>query len=60
MGQIELCINFDDVVKSLENIQVVRLLLMKHFQKRGLVASFIPKASEDLGTGAHAHLSLWK
>lgn len=46
--------------RALENNLLVRTVLKKHFAKKGLIVGLIPKPSEDLGNGAHAHMSLWK
>ena len=39
---------------------IAKMVIRKHFEKKGLITSFIPKPNEAMGTGAHAHLSLWK
>ena len=35
-------------------------MLSKHFQKKGILVNFLPKPNDGVGSGAHAHLSLWK
>ena len=54
-------IKFDEVTRSIENYIIARMTLEKHFEKKGLIVSFVPKLSvSQLGNGAHVHLSLWK
>lgn len=37
------------------------LVILKHFEKKGIIASFVPKMGPlILGNGGHVHLSLWK
>ena len=54
-------LRYDEVMKSIDNYFITRLVLKKHFEKKGMLVSFLPLTREkDVGTGAHAHISLWK
>jgi glutamine synthetase len=48
-------------MKSIEHYTITKMVLQKHFEKKGLIVSFVPLTKlNTLGNGAHAHLSLWK
>jgi glutamine synthetase len=53
-------LKYDDVMKALDNYILARLTISHHFRQKGLVVSFLPKLSDDQGTGCHCHISIWK
>lgn len=56
-----MAIRFTEVMRSIDNYNIAKLTLQKHFEKKGIIVSFIPKPTEtEMGNGAHAHLSIWK
>ncbi|TNV78932.1 hypothetical protein FGO68_gene15654 [Halteria grandinella] len=60
-GQFEFAIKYTEVVRTIENYLIARMVIQKQFEKKGIIVSFVPKMSSDaVGNGAHVHLSLWK
>lgn len=60
-GQFEMAIRYTEVMRSIDNYNIAKMTIQKHFEKKGIIVSFIPKPSADeMGNGAHSHLSLWK
>ncbi|KAL2323451.1 hypothetical protein Fmac_027830 [Flemingia macrophylla] len=60
-GQFELILKYTICTKAADNLvythEVIRAIARKH----GLLATFIPKyALDDMGSGSHVHLSLWR
>ena len=47
-------------MKGIEKFYVIKNVLENYFLKKGLIVSFIPKYNDGVGSGAHAHISLWK
>lgn len=60
-GQFEISIKYDEVFRSIDNYHIARMTIQKHFEKKGLKVTYLPKIDKDqTGSGAHVHLSLWK
>ncbi|TNV79289.1 hypothetical protein FGO68_gene15670 [Halteria grandinella] len=60
-GQFEITLRFDEALKMVDNYLTTRMIIAKHFQKKDLVASFLPMhPGIPMGNGNHVHFSLWK
>ncbi|XP_027363467.1 protein fluG [Abrus precatorius] len=60
-GQFELSLGYTTCTKAADNLIYTREVVRAIARKHGLLATFIPKyALDDLGSGSHVHLSLWK
>ncbi|ESW16388.1 hypothetical protein PHAVU_007G152500 [Phaseolus vulgaris] len=60
-GQFEVVLKYSICTKAADNLIFTREVVRAIARKHGLLATFIPKyASDDLGSGSHVHLSLWR
>ncbi|XP_020205025.1 protein fluG [Cajanus cajan] len=60
-GQFELVLKYTICTKAADNLVYTREVVRAIARKHGLLATFIPKyALDDLGSGSHVHLSLWR
>ncbi|RDX78982.1 fluG, partial [Mucuna pruriens] len=60
-GQFELALKYTICTKAADNLVFTREVVRAIARKHGLLATFIPKyALDDLGSGSHVHLSLWR
>ncbi|TKY52995.1 fluG protein [Spatholobus suberectus] len=60
-GQFELVLKYTICTKAADNLIFTREVVRAVARKHGLLATFIPKyALDDLGSGSHVHLSLWR
>ncbi|KAL2323185.1 hypothetical protein Fmac_027564 [Flemingia macrophylla] len=60
-GQFELVLKYTICTKAADNLVYTREIVRAIARKHGLLATFIPKyALDDLGSGSHVHLSLWR
>ncbi|CAJ1968859.1 unnamed protein product [Sphenostylis stenocarpa] len=60
-GQFEVVLKYTICTKAADNLIFTREVIRAIARKHGLLATFIPKyALDDLGSGSHVHLSLWR
>ncbi|KAL2323182.1 hypothetical protein Fmac_027561 [Flemingia macrophylla] len=60
-GQFELILKYTICTKAADNLVYTREVIRAIARKHGLLATFIPKyALDDMGSGSHVHLSLWR
>ncbi|XP_027936750.1 protein fluG isoform X1 [Vigna unguiculata] len=60
-GQFEVVLKYTICTKAADNLIFTREVVRAIARKHGLLATFIPKyALDDLGSGSHVHLSLWR
>ena len=61
-GQFRLTLpKHEEVLKAIDDYYLVRMLLKKHFEKKGLIVSFLPTTADMAGhVNAVVSLSLWK
>ena len=51
----------EELLKAIDDYYLVRMLLKKHFDKKGLIVSFLPASADMAGhVNAVISLSLWK
>jgi glutamine synthetase len=59
-SQWEINLRYDDALKAADDAHLFKLAIKEIAAKRGLVATFMGKPIQELGTsGYHLHLSLW-
>lgn len=50
-----------EITKSIEEYNIVKMVIQKHFNEKGIMASFVPKINEsERGNNLNAHFTLWK
>ncbi|KAE8713193.1 glutamate-ammonia ligase isoform 2 [Hibiscus syriacus] len=60
-GQFELVLGHSACTYAADNLILTREAVRAVANKHGLLATFVPKyALDDVGSGSHVHLSLWK
>ncbi|XP_020210637.1 protein fluG [Cajanus cajan] len=60
-GQFELVLGYTICTKAADYLVYTREVVRAIARKHGMLATFIPKFSlDDLGSGSHVHLSLWR
>ncbi|GMH23185.1 hypothetical protein Nepgr_025028 [Nepenthes gracilis] len=60
-GQYELALGHTSCVRAADNMVFTREVIKAVSRKHGLLATFLPKyALDDIGSGSHVHLSLWR
>jgi len=60
-GQQELTVKYDEAIRAADNQIFFRETARALAEKKGLVASFMPKIYSELpGSGVHIHVSVWK
>jgi glutamine synthetase len=60
-GQQEVTVKYDEALRAADNQIFFRETARALAEKRGLVASFMPKIYNELpGSGVHVHVSVWK
>ncbi|KAI4349084.1 hypothetical protein L6164_009723 [Bauhinia variegata] len=60
-GQYELALGHSICTNAADNLTYTREVIRATARKHGLLATFMPKyALDDIGSGAHVHLSLWR
>ncbi|MCO5590867.1 hypothetical protein L7F22_044842 [Adiantum nelumboides] len=60
-GQYEIALNYEPCLKAADDVLMLRETVKALVQRRGLLATFLPKVfPNDLGSGAHVHISLWE
>ncbi len=60
-AQHELGFEFDTLVKTADNMQIYKYVVMMVAQQYGKTATFMPKPIKgDNGSGMHTHQSVWK
>ena len=58
-SQWEINLRHDDAVKAADDAHLFKLAVKEIAAKHGLVATFMGKPVQELGTSGHHHLSLW-
>ena len=59
-SQWEINLRYDDALKAADDAHLLKLAVKEIAAKHGLVATFMGKPVQELGTsGYHLHLSLW-
>ncbi|CAN6580955.1 unnamed protein product [Malus baccata var. baccata] len=60
-GQFEMALGHTACMHAADNLIYTREVIRAIARKHGLLATFMPKyALDDIGSGAHVHLSLWQ
>ncbi|BAT95809.1 hypothetical protein VIGAN_08261700 [Vigna angularis var. angularis] len=60
-GQFEVVLKYTICTKAADNLIFTREVVRAIARKHGMLATFIPKyALDDMGSGSHVHLSLWR
>ncbi|MBA0746913.1 hypothetical protein Gogos_009386, partial [Gossypium gossypioides] len=60
-GQYEMALGYTACTYAADNLIFTREVVRAIANKHGLLATFVPKyALDDIGSGSHVHLSLWK
>jgi len=60
-GQQEVTIKYDEAIRAADDQIFFRETARALAEKRGLVASFMPKIYNEIpGSGVHVHVSMWK
>ncbi|CDW85693.1 glutamine synthetase [Stylonychia lemnae] len=60
-GQYEIVLNYDEVMKSIDDYHFAVQVIKQHLQRDGKIVSLLPKLFEDqFGNGLHFHMSIWK
>ncbi|ONK70939.1 uncharacterized protein A4U43_C04F3070 [Asparagus officinalis] len=60
-GQFEIALGYTDCIVAADNLVFARETIRSVARKHGVVATFVPKYYlDDIGSGSHAHISLWK
>ncbi|XP_022978991.1 protein fluG-like [Cucurbita maxima] len=60
-GQFEFALGHTVCLNAADNLVYTREVIRATARKHGLLATFMPKyALDDIGSGSHVHVSLWK
>ncbi|EPS69511.1 hypothetical protein M569_05253 [Genlisea aurea] len=60
-GQFEIALGYADCEAAADKLVFTREVIRAVARKHGLLATFLPKYSlDDIGSGSHVHLSVWR
>jgi len=58
-GQFVIILKEKEVLRAIDDYQLTREAVSHHFRAKGLKASFLPKATKEIGDSLRVRMSLW-